>query len=171
MPTAYTGPGWENPETGKTPIGGSDAFWYVHDGFPVAHVFNPGYVDRENVERGLGIYIYNPEDAHRTTPMQRVRDLDEAERFIKAYRNTHPSLAARPVPLKTLVPPFKKASDATGHIALIEAELERGEFDLHGRSARTVAGDLYLFCQRDFIDQDAIDRAQLMCALHADLSK
>src|ERR1700686_3004881 len=104
MPTAYVGPGWENPERRKMPIGGSLADFYIHDGFTVASVVEAGFIDREQVAAGREIAIFSPIDKHRSTPMTWVRNLAEAEKYIAEQRRFHPDWPTEPVPLAISIP-------------------------------------------------------------------
>lgn len=168
MPTAYVGPGWENPERTKI-FGGSLADVYIRDGFTVASIVEAGHIDRERVRKGLDIAIFLPTDEHRSTPNLWVRDLDEAEKYLTRQRELHPEWPTEPVPRLIGVPRFKLASAARTQVEEIVAVLEDRDFNLHGEGVWNVALGIYVHCQGDYIEQTSIDRAQLLRAVVTDL--
>ena len=158
MPMATVGGIWQNPERKKL-FGGSEAFVYIIDGFTVAHIIEPGYSDRERVEKGFDLAIFLPTDDSRTTPHTRVRDFDDAEQVMTRLRADHPDWPTEPVPLTVYVPELKDMSKAREHVVEISEVLEAGDYDFHGASLWLSALLMLVHCPRHPINQRTIDRA------------
>lgn len=169
MVTAYTGPGWENPERKKI-FGGSLADVYIHDGFTVAYLVEVSFIDREAGKRTGDIAVYSPADPYRSTPLTWTDDFDSTERFIADYRAKHPDLPTEPVPDAISVPRYKQSSDAHDQIREIRGVLEAREFlKLRGYNVWRMAVLIFVHCQNMSIDQAAIDRARELDAVRADM--
>jgi hypothetical protein len=168
MVTAYTGPGWEHPERKKI-FGGSLADVYIHDGFTVASIVEPSDNDRARVATGRDIAIYSPVDRHQSVPMIWVRDLFSAEKYIAEQRRFHPDWPTVPVPLEIIVPHYTQLSEARDAVREIITVLEARELDLHGYNVWRTAVLLFTYCQRMFINQSSVDRAQKLDAVTTDL--
>jgi hypothetical protein len=168
MVTAYTGPGWENPERKKI-FGGSLADVYIHDGFTVAMLIEVSSVDRQAKWRSGDLLIFSPLDPY-MTPMATVEDFDGAEKYIALQRQYHPDWPTVPALPNISVPRYKRPSDAREHIREIRGVLEGREFlELHGFNVWTTAVLIYVHRQGRFIDQEAIDRAQELSAVCTDM--
>lgn len=168
MPTAYVGPGWENPERKKI-LEGSLADVYIRDGFTVACLVEVSFIDRQR-RRGQGdLVIFSPLD--QMTPIKDAVDFEQAEQFIEQQRELHPEWPTVPEPPKVLVPRFKGMDTARDAVREIVGVLESRDIQLHGYTRYHTAVLLFAHCQRMFIDQKSVDYAQEIAEVRSALIK
>lgn len=171
MPTAYIGPGWENPERKKI-FGGSVADVYIRDGFTVACLVEVSFIDKQARRDEGDLLIFSPLDPY-MTPVKTAVDFDQAEQNIKDLRARHPEWPTEPVPPKISIPEFTTVEEAAPAVIQLSRQLEG--LDLRGYPPIEIAKFMFLYGGRVFrnwyVSQDAVDHGIRMAKAAAALGE